>query len=81
MIKDHPIFLESIKFIRANLTKNNFNYLENKVLERLVHTSGDFTIQKLLKFSHGACEKAIKSLKEGAPILTDTDMAATAIKQ
>ena len=80
MIKDHPIFLESIRFIRSNLSENNFNYLENKVLERLIHTSGDFTIQKLLEFSEGACEKAIKSLKKGAPILTDTDMAAAAIK-
>ena len=80
MIKDHPIFIESIKFIRSNLIKNNFNYLENKVLERLVHTSGDFNIQQLLEFSEGACEKAIKSLKAGAPILTDTDMAAAAIK-
>ena len=80
MIKDHPIFLESIRFIKSNLIENNFNYLENKVLERLVHTSGDFNIQKLLEFSEGACEKAIKSLKAGAPILTDTDMAAAAIK-
>ncbi len=80
MIKDHPIFIESIRFIRSNLIKNNLNYFENKVLERLVHTSGDFNIQKLLEFSEGACEKAIKSLKEGAPILTDTDMAAVAIK-
>ncbi len=80
MIKDHPIFLESISFIKSNLLENNFNYLENKVLERLVHTSGDFNIQKLLEFSEGACEQAIKSLKAGAPILTDTDMAAAAIK-
>ena len=36
-------------------------------------------IQNLLEFSEGACEKAINSLKEGAPILTDTDMAAVAI--
>ena len=80
MIKDHPIFLESIRFIRSNLCENNFNYLENKVLERLVHTSGDFNIQKLLQFSEGACETALRSLKEGAPILTDTEMAAAAIK-
>ena len=80
MIKDHPIFLESIRFIRSNLMENNFNYLEKKVLERLVHTSGDFNIQKLLEFSDGACEQAVKSLKKGAPILTDTDMAAAAIK-
>ena len=80
MIKDHPIFIESIRFIRSNLIENNFNYLENQVLERLVHTSGDFNIQKLLEFSEGACEKAVKSLKACAPILTDTDMAASAIK-
>ena len=80
MIIDHPIFLESIKYIRSNLKVNNFNYLEKKVLERLVHTSGDFSIQNLLEFSDEACEKGIKSLKEGAPILTDTDMAAAAIK-
>ncbi len=80
MIKDHPIFLESIRFIKSNLIENNLSYLENKVLERLVHTSGDFNIQKLLVFSEGACEKAVKSLKAGAPILTDTDMAAAAIK-
>ncbi len=80
MIKDHPIFLESIRFIKSNLNENNFNYLENKVLERLVHTSGDFNIQKLLEFSEGACEQAVRSLKEGAPILTDTDMAAAAIE-
>ncbi len=80
MIKDHPIFLESIRFIKSNLDENNFNYLENKVLERLVHTSGDFSIQKLLEFSEGACERAVKSLVSGAPILTDTDMAAAAIQ-
>ena len=80
MIKDHPIFIESINFIRSNLKANNFNYLENKVLERLVHTSGDFNIQNLLEFSKDVCEKAIQSLREGAPILTDTDMAAAAIK-
>jgi precorrin-8X/cobalt-precorrin-8 methylmutase len=54
--------------------------LEKKVLERLVHTSGDFSVQNLLDFSEGACEKGLVALKNGAPILTDTDMAAAAIK-
>ena len=80
MVIDHPIFLESIKFIRSNLEVNDLNYLEKKVLERIVHTSGDFTIQNLIDFSEGACEKGLKALQNGAPILTDTDMAAAAIK-
>jgi len=54
--------------------------LEKKVLERLVHTSGDFSVQNLVNFSEGACEKGLQALKNGAPILTDTDMAAAAIK-
>jgi len=80
MINDHPIFLESIKFIKSKLTKNNFNCIESKVLERLIHTSGDFQIQGLLEFSENVCERTLESLKLGAPILTDTDMAAAAIK-
>jgi len=80
MVIDHPIFLESIRFIRSHLVANDLNYLEKKVLERLVHTSGDFSIQNLVNFSEGACEKGLKALKNGAPILTDTDMAAAAIK-
>jgi len=80
MVIDHPIFLESIRFIRSHLGANDLNNLEKKVLERLVHTSGDFSVQNLLEFSEGACEKGLQALKNGAPILTDTDMAAAAIK-
>ena len=80
MVIDHPIFLESIRFIRSHLETNELNLLEKKVLERLVHTSGDFSVQNLLAFSEGSCEKGIQALKNGAPILTDTDMAAAAIK-
>jgi len=80
MVIDHPIFLESIRFINSHLGANDLNYLEKKVLERLVHTSGDFSVQSLVEFSEGACEKGLQALKNGAPILTDTDMAAAAIK-
>ena len=80
MVIDHPIFLESIRYIRSHLGANDLNYLEKKVLERLVHTSGDLSVQNLIAFSEGACEKGLEALKNGAPILTDTDMAAAAIK-
>ena len=80
MVIDHPIFLESLRYLRSNLGAMDLNYLEQKVLERLVHTSGDFSVQNLVNFSEGACEKGLQALKSGAPILTDTDMAAAAIK-
>ena len=80
MLEDHPIFLESMRFIRSKLSHNNLKELEKKVLERLIHTSGDFSIQNLLIFSENACEIGIKAIQNKAPILTDTDMAAAAIK-
>ena len=80
MTEDHPIFLESMRFIKSKLSHNNLKEQEKKVLERLIHTSGDFSIQDLLIFSENACERGIKAIKNKAPILTDTDMAAAAIK-
>ena len=80
MTGDHPIFLESMSFIKSKIVNNNLNYYETKILERLIHTSGDFQIQGLLEFSEDVCENAIKAIKVGAPILTDTDMAAAAIR-
>ena len=80
MIEDHPIFLESMRFIQSKISQNNFTQLETKVLERLIHTSGDFSIQNLLIFSEKACEIGIKAVQNKAPILTDTDMATAAIK-
>ena len=80
MINDHPIFLESIKYIKSKLTKNHLSCTELKVLERLIHTSGDFGIQELLEFSENVCERTIEALRLGAPILTDTDMAAAAVQ-
>ena len=80
MIEDHPIFLKSISFIKSKLLKNNFSSIELQVLERLIHTSGDFGIQKLLKFSKNACENGILAIQNRAPILTDTDMAAAAVR-
>ena len=80
MIEDHPIFLESMRFIKSKLSHNNLKEQETRVLERLIHTSGDFSIQNLLIFSENACERGVKAIKNKAPILTDTDMAAAAIK-
>tara|TARA_B100000131_G_scaffold295392_1_gene312369 strand:- start:214 stop:849 length:636 start_codon:yes stop_codon:yes gene_type:complete len=76
---DHPIFQESIRYIQSRLGYTGFNSIEQDVLERLIHSSGDFGIQSLLKFTPGACESGVIALKEGARIITDTNMAASAI--
>ncbi len=76
---DHPIFTESIRRIRALLGETGLDPLQQQVLERLVHSSGDPGLQTLLRFSEGACEQGLAALKAGAVVLTDTAMAAAAV--
>ena len=76
---DHPIFIQSIAFIKQNLRASTLQPLEQTVLERLIHTSGDFVIQDLLTFSPTATAVAINALKAGSPILADTQMALAGI--
>ncbi|MCP9890219.1 precorrin-8X methylmutase [Cyanobium sp. Aljojuca 7D2] len=80
---DHPIFRESLRLIRelpgvaaalAPLTP-----LQQDVLLRLIHSSGDPSLAAQLRWSPGACEAGLAALAAGAPILTDTAMAAAAV--
>jgi precorrin-8X/cobalt-precorrin-8 methylmutase len=80
MEQDHPIFTESIRRIREFLGETGLHPIEQDVLERLVHSSGDPFIAELLRFSPGACEAGLAALKAGALILTDTEMAAAAVR-
>ena len=76
---EHPIFLESIKYIRSKLGKTGLDSVQQSILERIIHSSGDFSLQSCIRFSPNACEKAIDALQNGAKIITDTYMAEAAI--
>ena len=76
---DHPIFTESIQRIQALLGPTGLPLLEQEVLERLIHSSGDPALAPLLRFTPGACSAAAHDLTQGGVILTDTAMAAAAV--
>ena len=76
---EHPIFLESVKYIRSKLGITGLDQIQQSILERIIHSSGDFSLQSYIRFSPNACEKAINALQNGAKILTDTYMAKAAI--
>ena len=76
---DHPIFTESIRLIHGWLGDTGLEAHEQDVLERLVHSGGDLSLAADFRFSPGACAAGIAALRAGAPILTDTAMAAAAV--
>ena len=76
---EHPIFLESVEYIRSQIGKTGLNTVQQSVLERIIHSSGDLSMQSYLRFGSHACEDAINALKKGANIVTDTYMAEAAV--
>ena len=76
---EHPIFLQSIEYIRSQIGFTGLNDVQQSVLERIIHSSGDLSMQSYLRFSSNACDRAIEALKKGAYIITDTRMAEAAI--
>ena len=80
---DHPIFSESLRLIRdlpgTAAALAALSTLQQDVLLRLIHSSGDPELAGHLRFGPGACEAALAALAAGAPILTDTAMAAAAV--
>lgn len=55
--------------------------IQAPVIKRCIHTSADFDYAKNLVFSDGAIEKALQALREGASIVTDTQMAYSGINK
>ena len=80
---DHLIFSESLRLIRdlpgTAAALAALSTLQQDVLLRLIHSSGDPELAGHLRFGPGACEAALVALAAGAPILTDTAMAAAAV--
>jgi precorrin-8X/cobalt-precorrin-8 methylmutase len=76
---DHPIFRESVRRIRGWLGDTGLQGVEQELLERLVHSSGDLALVSDLRIGPGACAAGMAALSAGAPILTDTAMAAAAV--
>ncbi|WP_300163161.1 precorrin-8X methylmutase [Solidesulfovibrio sp.] len=50
-----------------------------EIVRRLIHTTADFEMLDLIRFSHGAVEAGLAALAAGATIVTDTEMARCAI--
>lgn len=76
---DHPILTESLALIQQRLPPTGLHGVQEEVLVRLIHSSGDWNLVTALRCPAAACEQAMAAMAHGAPILTDTAMAAAAV--
>ena len=80
-IKPGDIEKRSFEIIGEELEKMGIEIPEDKafLIKRAIHTTADFDYAKSLYFSEGVIKKAAKLIREGAIIVTDTNMAKSGI--
>lgn len=72
---------ESFRMIAEELGPHNFDATTFKVVQRVIHATGDFSFAENLRFSNEAIERGISALQQGKNILTDVNMVATGISK
>lgn len=77
----HPIEAESFRIIAEGRDWSAFPPAHLTVLQRLVHTSGDFDAVNDMYFSPGAIESGIRALLRCKRVLTDVTMVQTGLKR
>lgn len=79
--KPMDIEKRSFEIISEEIGEVRLNPLEEPIIKRVIHTTADFDYLQNLYFSPGAVELALKTLKEGCIIVTDTQMARSGINK
>ena len=77
----HPIEAESFRIIAAGRDWSGFPPDQLTVLQRIVHTSGDFNAVDDFYFSPGAIDSGIRALLRCRRIVTDVTMVQTGLKR
>jgi precorrin-8X/cobalt-precorrin-8 methylmutase len=77
----HPIEAESFRIIAAGRDWSTFPAAHLTVLQRLVHTSGDFNAVDDIYLSPGAVETGIRALLRCKRVVTDVTMVQTGLKR
>lgn len=80
-VKPEEIEAHSMEIIEQEMPAGNWIPGELLVVKRCIHTSADFDYATSLYFSDGVVEHALKLLREGVTIVTDTNMAAAGINK
>lgn len=71
----------SFEIITEELNGRVFSPEQEPIIKRVIHTTADFEYADTLCFSENAVEKAKNAIKNGASIVTDTQMAMSGINK
>lgn len=80
-VKPAEIERRSFEIITEELGDTHLVPGTEPIVKRCIHTSADFDYAQNLRFSEGAVEKGLAAIRDGACIVTDTQMAKSGINK
>ncbi|MGN1140886.1 MAG: precorrin-8X methylmutase [Oliverpabstia sp.] len=80
-VRPRDIERRSFEIITEELGDRKLDADKELIIKRCIHTSADFDYADNLCFSEGVVEKAIEAIKNGACIVTDTQMGRSGINK
>lgn len=81
IIKPKEIEKRSFEIISELLGDRAFPPLQEPVVKRVIHTTADFEYADQLYFSEDVVERLLEALRNGADIVTDTQMARAGVSK
>jgi precorrin-8X/cobalt-precorrin-8 methylmutase len=80
-IRPEEIEAESFRMITEELGPTDFDSREYKVVQRVIHATGDFNFAENIRIAPGAIDTAIAAIQAGKDILTDVTMVAAGVSK
>lgn len=75
------IEIKSMEIIEEALGEHEFNEMEKAIVKRTIHTTGDVDYGEIVNISNGFVLSALRALKEGKKIYTDTRMTYAGVNK
>lgn len=80
-IRPEEIEAESFRIIAEELGPTSFDPRTFKVVQRVIHATGDFSFAETLVFHPQAIDAGIDAIRSGRNILTDVNMGAAGVSK
>ncbi len=72
---------ESFRIIEEELGPHDFDPATFKVVQRVIHATGDFSFAENMRFHPQGIRRAIEAIQAGKDILTDVNMVAAGVSK
>lgn len=86
-IEPSEIEAESFRIIESEFSDqtgrkiSDFSEGEFKILQRVIHATGDFTLVEKIVFQHDPIPSALDAIRRGGNIITDVNMVASGVSK